>query len=260
MNENNDIYMSLDEARVEISRRWSNQQLRNEIQKELGNNFWKFFENKPRSLLWRPLISPDNGFVFFYQCSKYINVEPLVFEFQSDLYMSFNEEKRGLGMLRVTQDNEEKLLNIIDSHDWNRKPFNQIQTKLGSGIVEFHHDLMNYSGYDVDIFDMSKWVREQEAKPSEWYYNYLLHFVAHGVLFEAYLALDDEKDNKFFYDVVLPNITKIREKYGISPILVKHYPDDQTDEEDFYWWAYPPTINNHIIDLAKENELKLRIL
>lgn len=253
-----DIYYSLDEARIEIKKRWNNLSLRKEIENELGMSFWGEFQKKPRGLLWRQLISPDNGFTFFYQCSRYMNVDPLAFEFLGDSYMSFNEEKRGLGQLSIEIDYEKRaVVNIMDLHKWNKVKFTDIILKSGEKLIDFHHGLLDYSGYKIELKDMTEWVRKN-GKPIDWYYKYLLHFIAHGVLFDAYLAENNEKSDAFFSEVVRPSLDKIKDKFRMKPLLVKHYPDNQEINEDFYWWSYPPNVNRRIMDYAESQKLKIR--
>lgn len=254
MNEN--IYISLDEAREELKKRWNDKELKKKIEDELGENFWPEFQSKPRGLLWRQLLSPDNGFTFFYQCSKYIGVEPLAFEFLGDLYMSFNEEKRGLGQLRIElEDGKKATVNIMEIHKWYKTPLSEVTLKSGEKLVDFHHNLINYSGYDIEVKDMTEWVKKI-GKPVDVYYQYLLHFVAHGFLFEAFLA--EEKEKNFFSDVVAPNLKKIEDKFSLKPLLVKQYPNNQSDDEDFYWWSYPPNVNRYVLRYAEKNSLTFK--
>lgn len=253
----NNIYVSLDEAREEIKKRWHDVELRKKIEAELGDKFWPEFQIKPRCLSWNAISSPDNGFTFFYQCSKYINVEPLFFEFIGDIYISHNEMKKNLGRLHVQLENNEKAtINIMDLHRWNKKEISEIITKTGQSLVDFHHELFKQSGYDIEIKDKTDWT-EKIGNPSQWYYQYLLHFVAHGVLFEAYLSDGDERDDKFFEEIVRPNIERIKQELGLLPLIVKLYPEQQSEEEDFYWWCFPPYLNKYIINYAKENSLTL---
>lgn len=249
------IYVSLDEAREEIKKRWNDVELRKKIETELGGNFWPEFQIKPRGLSWNVIASPDNGFNFLYQCSKYINVKPLFFEFIGDIYLSHNEMKRNLGHLHVQLENNEKAtVNIMDLHRWNKKKISEITTKTGQSLVDFHHELFKQSGYNIEIKDKTDWTLKI-GRPSQWYYQYLLHFVAHGVLFEAYLSDGDERDNKFFEEIVKPTIENIKQKFGLLPLIVKLYPEQQSDEEDFYWWCFPPHLNKYIVNYAKEHKL-----
>ena len=239
-------YYSLDEAREEIKKRWNDVELKKKIEEELGQNFIPFFNSdKPRSVLFRQLISPDNGFCFFYQESKYIDVKPTVTEFLDDIFVSFNEEKKGYGRLHTN----DSYIDIIDFHASEKMPIKNIVTKNGENLVDFHHNLIKVSGLDVDIFDVSEWFKSI-GKAKDYYYPFLLHYLAHGVLFESFiLDEDDEKEYAFTKNVVLPALEKIREKFSLDPIIIKMYPDNQTVEEDKFWWSYPKIIENVLLKI-----------
>jgi hypothetical protein len=253
------IHISHDEAREELKKRWNNAELKSAIEKELRGNFWPEFKSRPRGLLWKNILSPDNGFMFFFQCCGYINVKPVAFEFLGDLYMSFNEEKKGLGQIRVELENGDKAtINIMDLHRWNKKKLSEIIIKNGESLVDFHRNLLKYSGYEIEIRDNTEWTHKN-GKPADWYYFYLLHFVAHGVLFESFSA---ESDREFLDSVVYPTVEKIEKIFGSRPLIVSLYPDpnDQSAEEDFYWWSYPKNVNNYIIEYARKNNLTFKII
>jgi hypothetical protein len=253
-----DIYVSLDEAREELKKRWNDVELKKRIEDELGYYFWPEFGLEPRSLSWNVIASPDNGFTFFYQSSKYINAKPLFFEFIGDMYISHNEMKKNLGRLHVQLENNEKAtINITDLYRWNKKKISEIITKTEQSLVDFHHELFKQSGYDIEIKDKTAWVTKI-GKPADWYYYYLLHFVAHGVLFEAYLSDGDERDDKFFNEIVAPAIERIKQRFKITPLIVKLYPERQSDDEDFYWWCFPPHVNDYIVDYARRYKLSFK--
>ncbi|MEI6191276.1 MAG: hypothetical protein WCP24_02840 [bacterium] len=251
MEENKIRYYSLDEAREEIKKRWADVELKKKIEEELGADFISSFKyiDMPRSILFRQLISPDNGFNFFYQESKYIGLKPTVMEFLEDIFVSLNEEKKGYGRLRT----KNGCIDIINFHDCEKIPLKDILTKDGKNLVEFHHNLIKESNLDVDIFDMSKWFKSF-GKAKDYYYPFLLHCLAHGALFESFiLDEDDKREYAFTKDVVFPAIKKIKEKFGLDPIIVKMYPDGQTEEEDLYWWSYPPCIDKSITKYLEIN-------
>lgn len=254
MNSKN-IYINLDEVRNEIIKRWHNLDLKEKIEKELGLNFWSEFKQNPRGLLWRNLTSPDNGFTFFLQCSNYINVEPLAFEFLGDVYLSINEEKKGMGRLHIElEDGKKAIINIMDLHRWNKKIFSNIIIKSDELLIDFHHNLLRMSGYKIEVKDKTDWIKKIGGV-ADWYYFYFLHFVAHGVLFESY-EINDARENKFFREIVEPSFDKIEQKFGLKPLIVRLYPDYQgNEEEDFYWWSYSPHINDCIINYAKKHNL-----
>jgi hypothetical protein len=96
------------------------------------------------------------------------------------------------------------------------------------------------------------------GRPADYYYPYLLHFVAHGVFFEKFETGVDEREYRFTQSVVLPALQKVEEQFGLKPLLVRLYPENQSDEEDFYWWCYPPRVNDFIVSYAREHSLPLR--
>jgi len=238
-------YFSLDEAREEIKKRWNNIELRKRIEEELSNNFIDFFKSdKPRSVLFRQMVSPDNGFYFFQQEAKYLDTKPTVVEYLEDIFVSFNEEKKGYGRLYVNNN----YIDIINFYDSEKKTLKDIITIRGEKLFEFHHKLMEETKLDFDIFDNSDWFKSL-GKAKDYYYQFLLHFICHGVLFENFV-LDEENinENVFTINVVLPAIKKIEDKFGLRPLIVKMYPDGQTMAEDLYWWSYPYNISKKILD------------
>jgi hypothetical protein len=248
-------YFSLDEAREEIRKRWNDVELKKRIEEELGDNFMPFFKSdKPRSVSARNIASPDNGFCLFQQEAKYLGTKPTVIEYLGDIFVSFNEEKKGYGRLHI----KEGYIDIIDFHSNEKLPMKDVKTLSGKGVVEFHHNLITESELEVDIFDMSKWFKKI-GKAKEYYYPLLLHFLAYGILFETFISdSEDEKELKFTKETILPTLEKIREKFGLCPLIVKMYPDGQSEEEDLYWWSYPPYIDKEILKYAKDNSLNIK--
>lgn len=255
------IYVSLDEAREEIKRRWNDVELKKKIEAELGDKFMPSFKNEPRAVLFRQVCPMDNGFVFFYQCAKYIDAMPLVLEYHDDIFVHFNEEKKGLGRLRVAlEDGEKATIDIMDFHANEKKKLKDCILKTGEKMIDFHRNLFEFYEYKVDFFENSKWFRDI-GKAVDYYYYFLLHFIAHGFLFETFSNEEREKDEcEFIHNIIAINLEKIKNKFGIKPIIVRSYPKNQTDEEDFYWWNYPPGVNSRIIDYARKNNLTFKYL
>ena len=83
-----DIHLSLDEAREELTRRWNDKDLKKKIRDELGAYFWPEFRDVPRGLIWKPIITPDNTFPFYIQQSMYVGAKPLAFELLGSMYLS----------------------------------------------------------------------------------------------------------------------------------------------------------------------------
>jgi hypothetical protein len=255
------IHLSLDDARKELVERWNNVELKNAIELELGEHLLSDFNDKPRAVLTRQICSPDNGFVFFYQCAKYIHAEPFAWEFHGDTFVHFNEEKKGLGRFRVLQNNDRKsTIDIIDFHEAERKKLNEINLKSGQNLVDFHHSLFELLNCDIKKCDNTNWFKRL-GRASDYYYYLLLHFVVHGVLFVNMESPEgDENDASFMQNVISPAISKIEEKFGVKPLICRLYPNPETqsEEEDFFWWCYPPKINDFMISYAEKNNLPFK--
>ncbi len=255
--EKDNIYVSLDEAREEIKKRWNDVELRKKVEAELGNKFMPSFKNEPRGVTFRQLCSPDNGFTFFYQCVKYIGLEPLIMEYHDDIFTHLNEDKKGLGRLRVIlEDGTAAMVDIIDFHANEKKKLSGCVLKTGEKLINFHHDLIKMLKYPVDSLENSKWFKEI-GKASDYYYYLLLHFIAHGVLCELFFDVD-ESNIDFANNIILPSIEKIYNKFGLKPLIIRQYPQNQSEAEDFYWWCYPPNINKFIINFAKNNKIDFK--
>jgi hypothetical protein len=251
------MHLSLDEAREELAKRWNNIELKKTIKAELGDKFMPAFADGPRGATFRQICSPDNGFSFFYQCAKYVGAEPLILEYHDDIFTHINEEKKGLGRLRLTLEGGEKaMVDVMNFHENEKKKMGECVLKTGEKLVDFHHKLFEVFGCPVEFLENSKWFH-LIGRASEYYYPLLLHFVAHGFLSET-LVEGDEKQLDFSDHIMMPAILEIRKKYGLTPIFVKSYPDNQNDQEDFYWWSYPPAVNAYLIEYAKNQHLPFK--
>lgn len=256
-----DIYVSMDEAREEIKKRWDNVELKKAVEEELGDLFWPELKNEPRSVLWRFLLSPDNGFTFFWQRAHYINAKPLVLEYLGDTFISLNEEKKGLGRLRVIKDGKKATVDIVDFANCEKLKIEDLFTKNKKKLTDFHHELVEFSGFRPDFKNITSWCHNL-GKPKDYYYPFLLQFLSFGVLFEYYVSNpgEDQREWQFTESVVLPVIEEIKSKFGYKPLMVKLYPTNQSEEEDFYWWSYPPHINSYILEYAEKENLEVKFL
>jgi hypothetical protein len=252
-------HISLDEARSELFKRWNDIELKKKIELELGEYFMPQFSDRPRGVSFRQLCTPEHGFTFFYQCSKYIGSVPLILEYHDDIFTHLNEEKKGLGRLRVTlEDKTKATVDIMDFHANEKKKLGECILGDGEKLVDFHRKLFDVSEYEIDILENSKWFHNF-GTPSNYYYYLLLHYVAHGVAFENMESdEDDEKGVAFINNITTPAIKKIEEKFGVKPLIVRLYPRNQDAEEDFYWWNYPSNVNKYIIEYAKKQNIPFK--
>ena len=146
----------------------------------------------------------------------------------------------------------------MNFHAHEKTKLSEVVLRTGERLVDFHHSLLTMAGYDdVEVRDNTQWFHGI-GSAKEYYYYCLLHFVAHGVLFETFLNEGNEYEDAFTNTIVLPAIERIKDKIGFAPLVVKLYPEHQDDLEDFYWWSYPPHINKHLVDYVQRNNLKIK--
>lgn len=253
------IYVSLDEARASLEERRADPALLRKIEEFVGTNFMPEFKIGPKGVLWKYLLSPDNGFSFFLHQCAYTKVEPLVLEYLGDMFITINEEKKGLGRLRLTlPDGSKEVVDVMDFPPNQRKRMDEVVLKNGETLVDLHHRLLTFSGYQTGLRDQTDWAHAI-GRPADYYYPYLAHFIAHGVLFESYLTDDpDEREVAFTREVVAPVMDRLENEFGLRPLIVRLFPEQQNESEDFYWWSYPPHVNEYLLSYVDEHGLRQR--
>lgn len=66
---NDGIYVSLEEAKEEIWRRWNDKDLRKKVEDFLGGDIPEPFKKEPRAVLARPITTPDIEHMHFLEMS-----------------------------------------------------------------------------------------------------------------------------------------------------------------------------------------------
>jgi len=254
----NGIYMSPDEARDTLHTRFSDTDLKNTILAELEDKTFPFLSDEKIAVSFRQLVTPDNGFLYFYFLANYIGAKPTVTEYLDDMFVSLNEEKKALGRI-VFSDKDQlyKSIDIMNFKENERKTIRDCTLIDGSSLAEFHHHLFTVAGYDPSIIDMSKWFKNI-GKAKEYYYYLLLHFVAHGVLVETFYDEGGTREDTFTHEVVYPAIQKIKEKFGLKPIIVRAYPEHQTPQEDLFWWDRPRAVGEFLTQFATTHNIEVK--
>jgi hypothetical protein len=253
-------YCSLDQARALLRERWQDAPLRARIEAELGKRFIPAYGRAPLAVSTRQLLSADNGCTFFLQCARYIGAMPLAQEFLGDVFFHDNEEKKGLGRLRVAlEDGTPTTVDLMDFHANEKRPLGECVLKTGENLATFHHRLLALDDCDLRTFDNTAWYRAI-GRAADYYHPLLLHFVAHGVLFENFCEAADSTEAAFTDRVIRPALARIRVDYGLDPLIVRAYPADQSEDEDFYWWSHSPKVNRYLLDHAQTHGLNPRPL
>ena len=77
-----------------------------------------------------------------------------------------------------------------------------------------------------------------------YYTNFILLFICHGILFENFLFCGDE--GEFTKNILLPAFNKAHDLAGIKPLIVPIPPMDSEIEEDIHWHSYSEKIKSLI--------------
>ncbi len=241
-----------------LRERWHDSGLKARIKAELGQRMIPAYGASPRAVCNRQLTSADNGFTFFTYCARYIGAEPLIQECPGDMFVAIIEEKKGLGRLRlILEKGARATVDIMNFPANEKREIGQCELLTGANLVDFHHALLKLDGHDLEIYDNSAWYRNLD-RASNFYYPMLLHFVAHAVLFENYPDDDESREACYTRKVVLPAIERIKATVGLTPLIVRAFPENQTDEEHIYWWSHSPKVNRYLLDYALEHGLKIK--
>jgi len=253
----NNIYLSLDEAREIVLKRWNDKELKNKIEVFLNEKVGLisvFLKDKPQAVIWRSMLSPDNGFDFYYHSANYLGCGVSPLEFLEDKFVSINEEKKALSRISLTLNNKNTYIELVEYNKQEGKSLKNVELKNGEKLHAFHQNLFKINYNDLILTDISDWCKNI-GKAKDYYYYYLLHFICHGVLFESF-SVDAGREEIFTEEIILPAIKKIEADFGFKPLIVRLYPENQTSEEDFYWFSYSKLINNDIIKYALTNNYK----
>lgn len=246
-------YFNLLDAKKEIIKRFSDKTLREKIDNFLEGDIPSFLKNEPHAFLTRYVATPDNEFVRFFEKSTEINLKPVCWEYNTDKFVTINEDKAYLAKLLIFTGYDKNLSpkfiskRIIDLSGVNEgRKFYEIRTLEGENFVEFHHRLIKSMAVNVQLFDASDWHIRQGSSADKYYEKFLAIFCCYGILFENYLSEGSEK--VFTENIFLKSYENVVKKIGVKPIIVQAVPEDELDTK--YWWSYPSDVIKYL-DVTK---------
>lgn len=199
----------------------------------------------------RQLATPNHDTRWFLDLIKGHGLKPIFLEYYEDKLTSNNNYKYSLGMLRIHEkinkkgeDIEEKI-NVVNFCKDDGKKIKDISTILGKPLVNFHHGLfnaLNLDKADFCFYDASDWFKKNGPAAKDYYTNFLLLFVCHGIFFENFLLSGDE--GVFTRTIFLPAFERAWNLSGEKPLIVPIPPMDSQD--DPHWFSYDQKIKQYI--------------
>ena len=237
------IYTPLEVARREIWKRWNDRKLRQRIEAFSESKLPEFLRGGPKAILARNIASPNMELIHFFDLAESSALTPVVMEYALDEFTPRNQEKYFLGKLFFfggwgrKGGARLKAARVIDFNAAHGKKLAEIKTHWGEALPDFHHRILSrvLPGAEKSAIDMSQWLRDNGAKASTFYLDYLSFFICHAVLFENFVLQYEEQI--FTRQVVIPTILQLESHLGVKPLIVPLCPF--ANEDDPYWKYYP---------------------
>ncbi|MEI8270610.1 MAG: hypothetical protein WCG45_04525 [bacterium] len=246
------IYTSLPEALKILEKRQKDKKLLSKIEKLLDNDIPEPLKDiKKNAVQFRQIATPNSDCEHFIGITSSFGLQPVFFEYFDDKFTSNNEFKHSLGQLRIHDginkygDYNSEKMTIIDFNKYNGKKIKEVFTLKSELLIDFHRELFDVLGFKKENFvfyDASAWFKNHGKIAEEYYTNFFLLFVTHGILFENFLTKGTE--GQFSKNITLPALDKVIKLTGLKPLIVPIPPMEIEEEE--HWISYHPKIKKHI--------------
>jgi hypothetical protein len=247
------VYTPLSEALKLLEERRNNPELMRRVEDLLNGEIPDVLVGNKCGVMARQVATPNFDTQFFLKLTRENGLKSVLFEYPEDKFTSKNIFKHSLGKIiinlginKIGNDIVEKI-NIIVHVKCDGKKIREIKTLWGESLVDFHRKL--FSAYEISgdymFYDISDWYKIKGGNASNYYMNFLLLFVCHGILFENFLTIKSSEGD-FTKNILLPSIEKIIDKIGVKPLIVPMDPIDIENED--YWISHPLKIKNHILN------------
>ncbi|MFA5986084.1 MAG: hypothetical protein WC819_01895 [Parcubacteria group bacterium] len=237
-----DFYVTPETASVEIQKRWQNEEVKTKVREYLQGDIPEVFLREPRSILFRNICIPGSETKRFLECSQKMSLLPINLEYLADKFCTRNADKLQYGRLDVCEKmnkNNEPIIRstrIIDFIANDNKSLADIATTWGEPIVDFFHASFDAMGMArPEIYDLSAWLVCHGKKANEYYKQFFALCIAHGVLCDNFGA-DGGDENNFFYEVVRPAFDHVTQEFGMKPLVVQIFSDEEIEQCDQWYF------------------------
>jgi hypothetical protein len=249
------IYMPLACAVRELGKRWSDATLAKQVHEYLSGDVPEPLLARPHAISTAHVASPTFVFGEFYRQTAACGLEPLMFEYLDDLFVTTNYDKAALAKMRFRTNADGKReswhgRHVIDlAGGEERKRLRDLHTLWGESFVECHHRLLRSKASPV-LFDGSAWYSRNGGNAADRYRSTMALFIRNGILFENFL--DTPAEHEFTFGTVIPAFHEVSRHFGVRPLVVATVPHERA--VDRFWWSYPgeiasllPPLNGHLV-------------
>lgn len=246
-NERSEVLTPLAEAVAELQRRQPDGELRSKVDRFLENDIPEHFKKSPIFYLARHVASPNFETLRFLHLVDPFEIPAVIGQDVRDKFVSGNQLKRALGKMPISYGVRKKgdvfheryeYVNILDFNTCDGRPFSEIKTLWGEGLVDFHTKLFtDLCNRHISIHDDSEWIdRNGRGSLLQHYKKFLGLFLIHGILFED-LKFNDAADQDFLRKVLIPAFRFVEKKFGVRPLIVQLTPTSVESQK--FWLSYP---------------------
>ncbi len=260
--DNRRFFTPLDEAIEEINKRRQDKKLCQTVRKFLNNDIPGHFQgDQPICYLSRHIATPNYETLRFVELAKPTNLPMVIGQDRRGKFVTNNELKLPLGKMPITKGyshNKDEIIEyftIINFDKSQGKPLEEVQTKFGINLVEFHNNLLReiYPS-SIIISDETEWVdRNFRDNIVKQYEKMLALMCIYGIMFESYPTT--ERD--FVKEVLAPSFDFIAKKFGVKPLIVEHISEELEITRN--WNAYPsvlyPFVHEKSTPLINQNNI-----
>ncbi len=220
--------------------------LRTNIERWWAKNNWAipqlFLTGHPIAGFGRPVATFRYEDAVFSEYAAAAKLSPFWLEYTAGKFSTESRPKKSLLRPRffVRRGRRNgmviKPVQLAPFQKWRGKPIDRITLTCGKRLVDFHHHLHD-SRIPNSREDLSDFYG-QFGSAEQYYEAYLSLFIAHGVMFEDYHGGESGSELATLTDKVFtPAFVKLRERFGINPLLVqmpwhddlRFYPEPASD-------------------------------
>lgn len=248
--EEKNIYTEPDVALKELIIRRADAELANALSQDPQYDLLPFPKSgQPYGILFRQVATPTHEILHFIKMAKLLKLEPLIVEYGADKFVSSgNMYKRALGKMPIYQHTGSDGRDIVTYKtvvDFNTnvgKRLCDVQCLDGTSLMEFHHDLferITKRRVDSICIDCSDWFHSHGGNARAYYESFLKVFIKDSILFEMFEPTEAVK--QFLDDVIVPGYAKVRDEYGVKPLVVRLLPP--SEQLRAFWDSYPKKLD-----------------
>jgi hypothetical protein len=244
-----DFYTPLEEAVVEIQRRRTDAELIQKVYEYLNGDIPEHFNREqPILYLARHIATPNYEAMRFVELGKPFGLPLVISQDRKGKFVSHNDLKRALGKMPVTkgmsrrQDEIVENINVIDFPTAQGKPFNELKTKHGKDLIEFHNSFFKHIyPNDIEIVDESDWIdRNHRDNLCKQYKKMLALNIAHGVMLESFM----DSELQVVQSAIGPAFEEVTRIFSLKPLISEHIDPELELTRD--WNGYPSVLYQFI--------------